>query len=142
MRYKYPRTSHLPWSLGSTNDDKILQSIDHFIDREVVVTVKLDGECLDGNTLIKTNNGNISIREIVENKLDVLVLTLNEEMEFEYKNIQQYLISENNEDWYEIETESGIKLILTGNHLVFLPELNCFRQVKCMNGDEQFLLLK
>ena len=142
MKCKYPRTSHLPWSLGSTDDDKMLQSVDHFIGQEVVVTVKLDGECLSGDTLIITDKGDISIREIVENKLDVLILTLNEEMEFEYKNIQHHLISENNEDWYEIETESGNRLILTGNHLVFLPDLNCFRQVKHLNGNEQFLLLK
>lgn len=41
---KYPRTFHLPWSEAVTTDDKVLSSIDHFIDKEVVVTVKVDGE--------------------------------------------------------------------------------------------------
>jgi hypothetical protein len=41
---KYPRTPHLPWSPGSTNDDKILFNVDHLIGKEVVVTVKMDGE--------------------------------------------------------------------------------------------------
>lgn len=41
---KYPRTPHLPWSLRSTDDDKKLQSVDHFAGKIVVVTVKLDGE--------------------------------------------------------------------------------------------------
>jgi hypothetical protein len=42
--YKYPRTFHLPWSLGITNDDKVLQSIEQFRGREVIVTEKMDGE--------------------------------------------------------------------------------------------------
>jgi RNA ligase len=44
MLYKYPRTPHLPFSPGATNDDRILQNIDHFLGEEVVVTVKMDGE--------------------------------------------------------------------------------------------------
>lgn len=44
MLYKYPRTYHLPWSLGSTSDDKILSSVNQFVGKEVVVTVKMDGE--------------------------------------------------------------------------------------------------
>ena len=41
---KYPRTPHLPFSLGRTNDDKVLTSTDHFLGKEVVVTEKMDGE--------------------------------------------------------------------------------------------------
>lgn len=43
-RVKYPRTFHLPWSLGATNDDKVLTAIDHFIGKEITVTEKMDGE--------------------------------------------------------------------------------------------------
>lgn len=42
--YKYPRTFHLPWSPGATNDDKVLSTDEHFIGKEVVVTIKMDGE--------------------------------------------------------------------------------------------------
>lgn len=41
--YKYPRTYHVPWS-NHTNEDKVIQSMDYFINREVIVTEKLDGE--------------------------------------------------------------------------------------------------
>jgi hypothetical protein len=41
---KYPRTWHLPWSPGATKDDRIIKSTDHFKDKEVVVTIKMDGE--------------------------------------------------------------------------------------------------
>jgi len=43
-RYKFPRTFHFPWSPGTTSDDRILPSYDHFLDKKVVVTEKMDGE--------------------------------------------------------------------------------------------------
>lgn len=41
---KHPRMLHLPWSEGSSRDDLILDGVQHFCDKQVVVTVKLDGE--------------------------------------------------------------------------------------------------
>jgi len=41
---KYPRTFHLPWSLGVTSDDKVMPNIEVFNGKEVVVTEKMDGE--------------------------------------------------------------------------------------------------
>lgn len=41
---KYARTWHLPYSPGTTNDDKKLESDSHLIGKEVVLTLKLDGE--------------------------------------------------------------------------------------------------
>lgn len=42
---KYPRTSHVPWSLGAEKDDIISNTVDSFAGREVVVTEMMDGEC-------------------------------------------------------------------------------------------------
>ncbi len=42
--YKYARTYHLPWSLGSTSDDKFHENTDAFKGMTVVVTEKMDGE--------------------------------------------------------------------------------------------------
>jgi len=44
MYYKYPRTYHLPWSLGISSDDKILNNISCFHNMDIVVTLKMDGE--------------------------------------------------------------------------------------------------
>ena len=44
-RVKYPRTYHLPWSPGVTNDDRVIESTSGFEGKHVVVTVKMDGEC-------------------------------------------------------------------------------------------------
>lgn len=49
--YKYPRTPHLPFSQGMTNDDKVLSNTLHFQGRPVVITEKMDGE----NTTIYQN---------------------------------------------------------------------------------------
>lgn len=43
-RVRHPRTHHLPWSPGLTDDDKMLASLNGFLGQPVVVTVKLDGE--------------------------------------------------------------------------------------------------
>lgn len=43
-RVKYPRTYHLPFSPGITDDDRIMDSYDVFEYESVVVTEKMDGE--------------------------------------------------------------------------------------------------
>jgi len=43
-RVRYPRTYHLPWSPGATDDDRILPDVRSFEGQEVVVTAKMDGE--------------------------------------------------------------------------------------------------
>lgn len=49
-RFRYPRTPHLPFSPGSTSDDKVLRSTEHLKGKEVVTTLKMDGE---GTTLYR-----------------------------------------------------------------------------------------
>ena len=41
---KYPSTLHLPWSPGVSRADKIVKSIDHLLEKNIVITEKLDGE--------------------------------------------------------------------------------------------------
>src|SRR3546814_17228336 len=47
---KYPRTYHLPSSLGLQNDDRRLPRLDGYKGRVVVATEKMDGE---GSTLTR-----------------------------------------------------------------------------------------
>ena len=44
MKYKYPRTYHLPWSESISSDDKVLKSVEHFYGKEIIMTEKRDGE--------------------------------------------------------------------------------------------------
>lgn len=46
MSEKFPRIPHLPWSPGCTNDDRKLESVDHLLGRQLVMTEKLDGSNL------------------------------------------------------------------------------------------------
>lgn len=43
--YRYPRTPHVPWSLGVSRDDLRLADCSQFEHKQVVVSEKLDGEC-------------------------------------------------------------------------------------------------
>jgi hypothetical protein len=43
-RQKYPRTYHLPSSPGLQNDDRLLETTDVWLGKEVVITEKMDGE--------------------------------------------------------------------------------------------------
>lgn len=40
---RFPRTSHLPWSPGMNDDDRMMHSLDRLIGEEVVITSKWDG---------------------------------------------------------------------------------------------------
>lgn len=42
-RMKYPKTPHVPWSQG-TSDDKTLLDDNQFHNKDVIVTLKMDGE--------------------------------------------------------------------------------------------------
>lgn len=44
MLYKYPRTYHLPWSKGITKDDRVMRNIKSFEDKDIVGSLKMDGE--------------------------------------------------------------------------------------------------
>lgn len=41
---KYPKTMHLPWSPGVTDDDKVIQDLSFLERSNIVMTEKLDGE--------------------------------------------------------------------------------------------------
>lgn len=56
-------------------------------DEQVAV---LQHECIAGDTLIKTDKGDIKIKDIVNKRLDVKVLSLNKNGNLEYKEITQY----------------------------------------------------
>lgn len=45
---KYPRTYHLPWSPGITDDDRVMKDTSVFEGKRVIVTRKMDGENFTG----------------------------------------------------------------------------------------------
>jgi len=99
----------------------------------------MDGEnCLDGETSIQTDIGELTIKEICENDLKVSVLSKDIfEDRIEYQPIEKTFISSKPKEWFEIEMEDGTVLKITAEHKVYLPKLSCYRRVKdLVVGDE------
>lgn len=144
-KYKYPRTLHFEFSPGVQNDDRIQFDLSSFEGREVVATEKRDGEnCLDESTIIHTEDGDKTIKEICETKYTGKVLSYNiETCEIELKNITNHKIIDSNENdqWYKIELYNGIILKLTSEHYVYLPLLNVYRKVSDLCEDDEILFL-
>lgn len=140
---KYGRTFHLPWSPGAHDDDKTLRDTTHFAGKEVVVTLKMDGEnCVRGDVLIETTEGSITIAEIVDKRREVQVLSYNEETgEIESQSVIGWNVAPETDEWYEIETVDGQVVQLTGEHRVFLPVLGVYRKVcELQDGDDVLLV--
>lgn len=59
MSNKYPRTFHLPYSPGATNDDKIAKDCSGLIGVEIVITEKLDGSnsCMEPSGVFARSHG-------------------------------------------------------------------------------------
>lgn len=134
---------NLPYGIPKTDEEKF-ESIRHLPFGELCdETLKADGQsCVSAETLIDTDLGIKTIKEICDTKYKGKIKTYNTNTsEIEWKNIDNHLIQDNNNDWFELETESGEKLQLTSIHRVFLPELNCYRMLKDLKGDEKLMIL-
>lgn len=106
----------------------------------IVVSEKLHG-CCDQDTILFTEDGEMTIKEICERKYTGMVLSFNhDENEIEFDKIINHDIKENIDNWFLIELEDGTKIKLTSNHRVFLPDLNCYRQVSDLQEGDFFLL--
>lgn len=79
-----------------------------------IVQYKMDG-CLDFDTILTTDKGELTIGYIVENKINCNVKA------------------------YDIENE---KVIFTGNHKVWLPELLCWRSVADLDIGDKVMITK
>jgi len=107
-----------------------------------VKTEKLDG-CLDENTLLETEDGLMTIREICETKYDGNIKSFDiEKKQIIYTKITNHSIKSNikNKKWFEIELENGKKLLLTENHQVWIPSLKCWKRADELTGEEELLV--
>lgn len=105
---------------------------------------KTDEErCISDSSILNTDKGDFTIKEICESNEIFKVKSYNIDTNIiEYKEIVDKSIKSNNNDWYEIELEDSTKVILTSEHPVYLPELNCYRQVKDLKFNDLVLLDK
>ncbi|CAM6053386.1 unnamed protein product [Sphagnum tenellum] len=135
-RVKYPRTYHVLWSEGMHDDDRMHPNMDNFVGKRVIVTTKMDGEnCLDGGTLINTSDGLITIKDICEKESPISVLSFNGKNE-EYREVVGKNVLSESSDWYEIETESGNTLRLTGDHELWVEDTKSYKKCRDLDGTE------
>ena len=80
--------------------------------------------CLKFDTLITTQEyGDITIKEIVDNKLKCNVLTKNiKTNELEWNLVLNFWNTpDNTKDWYRVTLDDGTTITMTGNHKVYTP---------------------
>jgi hypothetical protein len=103
---------------------------------------KLDG-CLDYDTIVKTELGDMKIGDIVSLNFDGNVYSFNPENgKVELDKVIAVSEKDNVDNWYEIELYDGTIIHITGNHKVYLPKLNAYRRVEDLAIDDEVLLFE
>jgi hypothetical protein len=104
---KYNRTYHLPWSPGTTSDDRIADSVETLLNKEIVITEKLDGSNTAmtdqgvfgrSHAIFTKNPWDREVRQLhkmkVEDELGEGVFLFGENMEgihsIKYSNLESY----------------------------------------------------
>jgi len=101
---------------------------------------KTDQErCVEGNTIIETDDGLKTIKEIVESKFAGKVLSYEPLIN---QNVMRKVVGWSEmtpqpNEWVKITTRSGKFMIVTNNHKVYLPSLDIYREARFLRcGDK------
>jgi tRNA splicing ligase len=105
-----------------------------------VVLEKLDG-CCEENTILLTQNGEMTIKDICDQEYKGLVLGYNHITNQSYWTpVVGHSVKDNNDDWYEIQTEDGKVIKLTSNHKVWCVNKNSYIEVSNLTEDDEVLI--
>ena len=94
---------------------------------------KTDSErCISEGTLITTDTGNFPIEYVIKNGIENFkILTYNHSLNLcEYKNILNYSIMRNANNWIKIKTKKGGILVVTTNHKIWNNDINAYREAQ------------
>jgi hypothetical protein len=94
-------------------------------------------KCLSPGTIINLkDNGNKTIKEIVDNKISDFALSFNEVTNtVEYAEILNWVKNESSSEWLEIELENGETITVTPNHRIFTHAKGDVKAESLTNGD-------
>ena len=96
------------------------------------------GVCLAGETKILTQEGEIEIKKIVEEELDIAVLTYNEiTFDLEWKKINEFIYS-GEKEIVEIEFENGKILRCTEDHKIYTKNNGWKKAITLNEEDDVF----
>lgn len=105
-----------------------------------IVLEKLDG-CCEENTILLTQNGEMTIKDICDQEYKGLVLGYNHTTNQSYWTpVVGHSVKDNNDDWYEIQTEDGEVVKLTSNHKVWCVNKNSYIEVSNLTEDDEVLI--
>lgn len=97
--------------------------------------------CLSEETIIETDKGDLTIKEIVDHKINCKVKGYDEKTKkIVWTPINNVYINKNNEKWYELQLDNGKIIRLTGNHKVFCKNINSYKTVKELTEEDDFLV--
>lgn len=115
---------HIDTSHWARNSDKVSN------DTYIYVSQKLHG-CLHYDTIIKTlEYGDQKLGYVVDNKIKCKVLCRDiQNGEDIYSDITNFFKSDEDIQWYEVETDNGNIITVTGDHPIWIPNLKCYRKV-------------
>ncbi len=100
-------------------------------------------ECFVYDTLVTTNRGQIKIGDIVENQLDVQILSYNlKTNDLEYKTINRYIKKETKTNLLRIKTHNGLFIDCTPNHKIYVKNKGYVRADQINKNNELFMLPK
>jgi intein/homing endonuclease len=120
------------YDLKNPKESKILNNFDLII----------ADECFTYDTMIMTDIGEIKIGDIVENSLDVNILTYNHQTKkTEYKKIFRWL-KKNKDTIYQIKLQNGVFIECTGNHKFYTKNKGYVRADELTTNDDLFELSK
>lgn len=101
--------------------------------------LKCEEKCVSGDTIIETENGKKTIKEVIEGD-DKFVVSINEENgDLEFTEITDKWCKDTDSEWYEIETESGKKLKITGNDFLKLSN-GAYRRVDELQVNDEVMI--
>ena len=99
-------------------------------------------ECFTYNTKIMTENGEMSIGDIVETGLEVKILTFNhDKKKLEYKKINRW-IRKNKDTIYKIKLNNGLFIECTDNHKFYVNNKGYVRAKDLTTTDDLYMLSK
>lgn len=132
-------------SFISKTDETRIQSVPTVLQRHsgvpIYVTEKVDG-CLSDCAVIDTEDGPKTIKEVCDIKYTGKIKSFDtEKEEVFWDDVVGHSIGSKSNDWYEIELENGTNITLTGNHKVWVPELNCYRRADLLKVGDLLMLV-
>lgn len=110
----------LVWDSGTRGLQQALQILELSAHKPEQVSIKWDG-CVHPDTVLLTSEGEMTIKEIINYKKSLQVLTHNFTTNKDEYNTAHYpRINNNNKNWVKICLENGATLILTEDHEVYV----------------------